>query len=575
MSTVLKQPAQVLVAETENTAATIAGTVNDMIKTGTDTVNDMIKTSTNSLTNILRKILSTSATTLSVGIVGVLGYAIYRSYLTQKLNDTSYDALRAQLINSFQEPDIGRGVRTKEEIEEIEKRLDEFKLSNDVLRQIMDIMDAEMDKGLNKLTSTEAELKMLPTYVVNLPTGRESNDILSLDLGGSNFRVLLIRLRENEEPKILNKVFIVSESIMKGSGEKLFTHIANCLFLFMKNHNMNLTKTYPLGFTFSFPCRQTGLSRAILLRWTKGFSCSDIVGEDVVSLLQKAIDDRGDIKVKVCVLINDTVGTLMSMAYYDRKTSVGLILGTGTNAAYFESVDRIGTLDPSSSRPNSSVKEMIINTEWGAFGENGSIDFIRSRYDDEIDKTSINLGKQIFEKMISGMYLGEIVRLIILDLIDKELILIEEMKTNAYRHPLFTKGSFYTKYLNEIESDSNSKFIRTKRILKELAGVDTPSIQDCALIKAICCAVTNRAAKLTAAGLAVILKRMNKSEVTIAVDGSLFRYHPRLQIIMEETLKDLINPLNKFQIVLSTDGSGRGAAVVAAVEAATDPNFKT
>jgi hexokinase len=48
------------------------------------------------------------------------------------------------------------------------------------------------------------------------------------------------------------------------------------------------------------------------------------------------------------VLINDTVGTLMSTAYYDRKTAVGLILGTGTNACYFENVDRIGTLDPNS-----------------------------------------------------------------------------------------------------------------------------------------------------------------------------------------------------------------------------------
>ena len=58
---------------------------------------------------------------------------------------------------------------------------------------------------------------------------------------------------------------------------------------------------------------------------------------------------------------------------------------------------------------------------------------------------------------------------------------------------------------------------------------------------------------------------MNKSDVTIAVDGSLFRYHPRLQIILEATLKNLINPLNRFQIILSTDGSGRGAAVTAAI----------
>ena len=35
----------------------------------------------------------------------------------------------------------------------------------------------------------------------------------------------------------------------------------------------------------------------------------------------------------------------MSTAYYDNKTAVGLILGTGSNACYIETVDRISTLD--------------------------------------------------------------------------------------------------------------------------------------------------------------------------------------------------------------------------------------
>jgi hexokinase len=102
--------------------------------------------------------------------------------------------------------------------------------------------------------------------------------------------------------------------------------------------------------------------------------------------------------------------------------------------------------------------------------------------------------------MVSGMYLGEIVRLIILDLIDRELIFRDEMQKNSYRHALFTKGSFYTKYLNEIESDSNVRFSKTKRILKELAGIENPSIQDCAVVKYICNSVTKRAAQLVAAG---------------------------------------------------------------------------
>lgn len=529
------------------------------------TLDDLIRTNSS---NTFRKLLIASAATLGVAAVSYASYAFYSSYVLRKKNIE-----QANLFNDIEfEPNLSKSKRPREEIEIIERILNEFKLSDETLWQIMEILDNEMEKGLNRSTNSEADLKMLPTYVCQLPTGRETNDILALDLGGSNFRVLLIRLRENEEPKILNKVFIVSESIMKGSGTKLFNHIASCLYLFMKTHNLDFNKTYALGFTFSFPCYQAGLSKATLLRWTKGFNCSDTIGEDVVEYLQKAIDARGDIRVKVIVLINDTVGTLMSCAYRDNKTAIGLILGTGTNACYIENLNRIETIEDF--QDEYQYKEMIVNTEWGAFGENGSIDFIRSRYDDEIDKTSINVGKQIFEKMISGMYLGEIVRLMILDLIDRELIFVEEMKKNAYRHALFTKGSFYTKYLNEIESDSNAKFSRTKRILKELAGIENPSLQDCAVVKYICNAVTKRAAKLTAAGLAVILKRMNKSDVTIAVDGSLFRYHPRLQIILEATLKNLINPLNRFQIILSTDGSGRGAAVVAAVAAEKNPTFK-
>ncbi len=50
---------------------------------------------------------------------------------------------------------------------------------------------------------------------------------------------------------------------------------------------------YPLGFTFSFPCYQEGLASARLVRWTKGFKCSGVEGEDVVQLLTDAINRRG------------------------------------------------------------------------------------------------------------------------------------------------------------------------------------------------------------------------------------------------------------------------------------------
>ena len=57
------------------------------------------------------------------------------------------------------------------------------------------------------------------------------------------------------------------------------------------------------------------------------------------------------------VLINDTVGTLMSCAYKDDRTAIGLILGTGTNACYIENINRIETVEKEAVLPDS--KEVI------------------------------------------------------------------------------------------------------------------------------------------------------------------------------------------------------------------------
>ena len=61
---------------------------------------------------------------------------------------------------------------------------------------------------------------------------------------------------------------------------------------FTKEHKIT-DITLPLGFTFSFPCSQEGLTKASLVTWTKGFKCSGVEGEDVVKLLREAIARRG------------------------------------------------------------------------------------------------------------------------------------------------------------------------------------------------------------------------------------------------------------------------------------------
>ena len=59
-----------------------------------------------------------------------------------------------------------------------------------------------------------------------------------------------------------------------------------------------------LGLTFSFPVEQTALDSGTLLTWTKGFSAKNAQGNDVVKMLQDALD-RKHLHVKCTALVND------------------------------------------------------------------------------------------------------------------------------------------------------------------------------------------------------------------------------------------------------------------------------
>lgn len=144
-----------------------------------------------------------------------------------------------------------------------------------------------------------------------------------------------------------------------------------------------------------------------MLKWTKGFSCSGVENQDVVKLLDAAFARKG-LKIEIKAIVNDTVGTLIAHAYTDPQTYISVILGTGTNAAYVEKVDAIP-------KWGNSDGEVIINTEWGNYGEPSILPI--SPWDIKLDRGTLNPKKQIFEKMISGMYLGEVARLIIIDLV--------------------------------------------------------------------------------------------------------------------------------------------------------------
>ncbi|CAH8573963.1 unnamed protein product [Schistosoma bovis] len=436
-----------------------------------------------------------------------------------------------------------------EKVVEILKPLD---LSVVDYEEICDRMGESMRLGLQKSTNEKSSIKMFPSYVTRTPNGTETGSFLALDLGGTNYRVLSVTLEgKGKSPTIQERTYCIPAEKMSGSGTELFKYIAETLADFLENNGMK-DKKFELGFTFSFPCVQKGLTHATLVRWTKGFSADGVEGHNVAELLQNELDKRG-LNVKCVAVVNDTVGTLASCALEDSKCAVGLIVGTGTNVAYIEDSSKVELMN--------GVKEpeVVINTEWGAFGEKGELDCWRTQFDKTMDIDSLHPGKQLYEKMVSGMYLGELVRHILVYLVEQKILFRGELPER-----LKVRNSLLTRYLTDVERDPAHLLYNTHYMLTDDLRVPVVEPIDNRIVRYACEMVVKRAAYLAGAGIACILRRINRSEVTIGVDGSLYKFHPKFCERMTDMV-DKLKPKNtRFCLRLSEDGSGKGAAAIAA-----------
>ena len=107
------------------------------------------------------------------------------------------------------------------------------------------------------------------------------------DFGGSTFRVILVKLTGGE-PVVQSEVDYLDNEMKLASGEKLFNSLAQVVARFLQKENL-AGQEIPLGFTFSFPMAQQSLCEGTLVKWTKGFDCSDVVDQNVANLLSNAL----------------------------------------------------------------------------------------------------------------------------------------------------------------------------------------------------------------------------------------------------------------------------------------------
>ncbi|XP_078445122.1 hexokinase-like 1 isoform X2 [Wolffia australiana] len=437
------------------------------------------------------------------------------------------------------------------------------------LRQVVDAMAVEMHAGL--ASDGGSKLKMLLTFVDSLPDGSEKGTFYGLDLGGTNFRVLRVELGETKSAIVDSRVETqpIPRVLLSGSNEELFEFIARAVKAFVEKEGKGDSGDGPrrLGFTFSFPVHQKSVSSGILIKWSKGFAVEGTVGGDVARFLEEAMLKVG-LDMKVSALVNDTVGTLALSHYHDEDTVAAVIIGTGTNACYVERTDAIikcqGLLTSSGG--------MVVNIEWGNFW---SSHLPRTPYDVELDEESPNKNDQGFEKMISGMYLGEIVRRVLWRM-SQEAGLFGDAPVPL----LATPFSLRTPMVAEMHEDGSPDLREVARVLEEGLQIRGVPLKTRRLVVRVCDVVSRRAARLAAAGIVGILKKIGRDgsggfaggrmkgkprRSVVAIEGGLYVGYGMFREYLDEAVSEILGEEMAQSVVLrvTEDGSGVGAALLA------------
>lgn len=451
----------------------------------------------------------------------------------------------------------------------------------DQLREIRDEFQHQIRMGLE--AHGQSTLMMLPTMINILPTGDESGVFYALDMGGTNFRVVTVTLskRANRVGDVDMKSYPFTLDMKKLPVEQLFDCMAAKLVEFAHECGQDPTATGKdapvVGFCFSFPVDQTTVNSGRIIVWTKGFENPGAVGSDPVQLLSAALKRQG-MNAQVRVLINDTLGVMAAGRYVHPDAMIGIILGTGTNACYVETASRVKTLPEGY---NSESELMCINTEWGNFG---APCLPRLEEDLALDAASSNPGEMIFEKLVSGMYMGEVACRIMLKLAC-EGSLFGGRVPEALMGPPWAFNAGDVAY---IHSDETHDLSFTAMRLHEKFGLDIDTIPyGCRRnVKYVCKMVGQRSATLMGAAIAALIRHMGRdmpsthlgsdghiSETAgeipmtiVAADGSLILKYDKFRLAIKVALAQICGKdvADHVEIKKTEDGSSIGAACLAA-----------
>ncbi|KAI9011968.1 hypothetical protein CLU79DRAFT_805993 [Phycomyces nitens] len=435
-----------------------------------------------------------------------------------------------------------------------------FELSSTQFAALVKGFQEEYDMGLT--TSSTEIATMIPSYVTRMPTGKEQGTFLALDLGGSTLRVSAVHLLGQGQVKVteVRRAIPMADPLRTGTSDAFFDWIVEAVCELLSK--INTHESLSMGVCWSFPIDQTGISTGKILRMGKGFDLKGIDGRDLNELFQEAFK-RKAIDVTVTAILNDTVGTLVAHAYTHPQAKIGFIYGTGVNAAYPEKVSRIQKLKGHGLGPD---VEMLINTEIDIFGNEAYLPL--NRFDRALDATHSQPKFQLYEKMMSGAYLGELTRLASMELIASGDLFqgnIPDQFRNAWGFPSAS--------VSILESNAASQWEAQKPAVESILSFENEyqlSPTDLSLLIQVAQIISDRAARLAGGAMASLLEQqkdtLSETEpIVIGVNGSVFEFYPQMPERIQKSLIDWFGPSisNRLQISLATEGGSIGGALIA------------
>jgi hexokinase len=399
------------------------------------------------------------------------------------------------------------------------KKSDEFLKDHELrpadynMQKLVDIFTSEMRDGL--AGNPASSLKMIPTYIEADNKFMTGLPVVAIDAGGTNFRAARVMFNADN---ILEISDVINDR-MPGledeiSKDQFFETIAGYIKPLAEN-------TERIGFCFSYPSEILPSKDGRLIQFCKEVKAPGVIGQ----LIGKNLLEKLGTPEKQIVILNDTVATLLAgksaSVNKEYDSFIGYILGTGTNGCYIESNRNI------LSKPDLKTEmSQIINIESGNFGKITQTDI-----DFALDRTTTNPNQHIFEKMISGGYLGGLCLL--------------TLKTAATEGVFSTATSSGLLSLGNLISGEVSTYLDNplsgKTPLHSIISDKTDREEAVNLMINI----IERASKLVAVSMAAIILKTNKGispehPILITVEGTTFYKMHKLREYFEKYLGEYL-----------------------------------